>query len=114
MLVENNYKKMLFAIDEDLKRWGVLPMSFQVRLSVIKMNLLPRINFISKKINKKPISFPPWEHKGIHNFMDIIGQDGLREFHDLKKCYNLPGSSFFFIYSYVLPCDLMEFLGDVC
>jgi len=47
-------------------------------------------------IDGKPIIFPQWSDKDVHKIQDIVGQQGLRKFHDLQKSYNLQGISFFF------------------
>uniref|UniRef100_A0A8C6S598 Reverse transcriptase domain-containing protein n=1 Tax=Neogobius melanostomus TaxID=47308 RepID=A0A8C6S598_9GOBI len=43
ILTNNNYNKTLHSITNDLNRWGLLPTSFQSRLSIIKMNALPQL-----------------------------------------------------------------------
>ena len=41
-----------------------------------------------------PISFPRWRDKGINTLSDIIADNALRSFQDLKSHFNLPGTSF--------------------
>ena len=43
-----------------------------------------------------PISFPRWRDKGINTLSDIIADNALRSFQDLKSHFNLPATSFFF------------------
>ena len=64
-----NYNKALNDIDCDLKRWGKLPTSFQSRLSVIKMNVLPRIHFISSMI---PLAPPEGYWKKLHSVVSTF------------------------------------------
>ncbi len=45
--VSNNYNSILKQMEVDLGRWASIPNSFQARASVIKMNILPRVNFCS-------------------------------------------------------------------
>lgn len=47
-------------------------------------------------IGQRPITFSQWEKKGIHTLGGVNSDTGLRSFQDLKDCYDLPGSSFFF------------------
>ena len=47
-------------------------------------------------IGEKPLHFPQWQNAGIHTLPQIINNEGLKSFEDLKTEFNLPGSSFFF------------------
>uniref|UniRef100_A0A3Q1G9Y9 Reverse transcriptase domain-containing protein n=1 Tax=Acanthochromis polyacanthus TaxID=80966 RepID=A0A3Q1G9Y9_9TELE len=38
----------------DLDKWGKLPTSFQSRLSIVKMNILPRVTFFSSMLTLPP------------------------------------------------------------
>ena len=49
-----NYSTILEKIEEDINRWKHLPSSVPARISVIKMNILPRINFVSSMIPLAP------------------------------------------------------------
>lgn len=53
-IVKTNYLKILKDIEEDIGRWRLLPASVPARISTIKMNILPRINFISLMIPLAP------------------------------------------------------------
>lgn len=53
-LTKNNFNKVLHSITNDLNTWGKLPTSFQSRLSIIKMNVLSRINFLSSMLPVAP------------------------------------------------------------
>ena len=66
LLTTDNYNKVLKNVDGDLNRWGMLPTSFQSRLSVIKMNILPRINFVSSMI---PLAPPGGYWKKLHSII---------------------------------------------
>ncbi len=46
-------------------------------------------------IDGKPISFPQRSDKGINTLQDVTGQQGLREFQDLQRSFDLPGTSIF-------------------
>ena len=50
------------------------------------------------RLGGKPVIFPHWSDHGINNFSDILDNDGLRSFTDLKNTFNLPGSSLFFYF----------------
>uniref|UniRef100_A0A3P9JZ05 Uncharacterized protein n=1 Tax=Oryzias latipes TaxID=8090 RepID=A0A3P9JZ05_ORYLA len=53
-IVEDNYTKTFKEIVNDLNIWTKFPSSLQTRISVIKMNVLPRINFLSMMIPISP------------------------------------------------------------
>ncbi len=60
----NNYNKVLKDMEEDLTNWDKFPTSFQSRLSVIRMNVLPRVNFVSSMI---PLTPPNNYWKKLHS-----------------------------------------------
>uniref|UniRef100_A0A668ALJ7 Reverse transcriptase domain-containing protein n=1 Tax=Myripristis murdjan TaxID=586833 RepID=A0A668ALJ7_9TELE len=49
-ILELNAKPLLNNIKEDLKRWSALPLSLWGRAEVLKMNVLPRLNFLVSSI----------------------------------------------------------------
>ena len=69
-IVSTNYNKTLNSILDDLNRWHNIPVSMAGRVAIIKMNILPRINFCSSMI---PIAPPSgyWDklHKNISKFI---------------------------------------------
>ena len=67
LITINNYTKALKDVEEDLMKWGKLPTSFHSRLSVIKMNVLPRLNFISSMI---PLAPPNNYWKKLHSIIN--------------------------------------------
>lgn len=54
-IVKHNYSVALTNVLKDMERWMGLPMSFQACISVVKMNVLPRINSVSSML---PLSSP--------------------------------------------------------
>ena len=57
---------------------------------------LPLFNNFALCLGGHPMSFPQWRDKGINTLSDIMSDNALRSFQDLKSHYNLPGTSFFF------------------
>lgn len=55
-ITKYNNSMVLNKTLRDLDRWVDLPMSIRARVSVIKMNILPRINFVSSMIPLPPPS----------------------------------------------------------
>jgi len=77
-----------FTVWHKVHRLAKIPNTFVAQSPIFNNHLL--------LIEKKPIVFPQWSNRGVCVLNDIIGEQGLRAFHDLKKAYNLPGTSFFF------------------
>lgn len=53
-----NFTPLLNSIDNDLQRWMNLPLSIMGRISVIKMSILPKINYLLSMIPIQPT--PSW------------------------------------------------------
>ena len=53
-IVQDNYETILNNVQKDLKNWAALPASFRSRIAVVKMNILPRVNFLSAMIPLAP------------------------------------------------------------
>uniref|UniRef100_A0A8P4GNG7 Uncharacterized protein n=1 Tax=Dicentrarchus labrax TaxID=13489 RepID=A0A8P4GNG7_DICLA len=53
-VAKTNYSLILKKIEEDINRWRHLPASIPARISVIKINVLPRIHFISSMLPLAP------------------------------------------------------------
>uniref|UniRef100_A0A667ZNP8 Reverse transcriptase domain-containing protein n=1 Tax=Myripristis murdjan TaxID=586833 RepID=A0A667ZNP8_9TELE len=54
-IFEINGPKLIKTIKEDLARWGTLPLSLWGRAEIIKMNVFPRLSFMTASI---PLKFP--------------------------------------------------------
>lgn len=55
-IIKHNYSIALNNILKDMEKWMSRPMSIQARVSVVKMNILPRINFVSSMLPLSPPS----------------------------------------------------------
>lgn len=55
-IIKYNYSHALNNVLRDMDRWNSLPISIRARVSIIKMNVLPRINFISSMVPLPPPS----------------------------------------------------------
>lgn len=53
-IVTRNYRKLFKSITEDLDRCSKLTISLAARISIVKMNLLPRVTFYSSMLQKPP------------------------------------------------------------
>lgn len=62
-ITTENYDRTLNSILADLTRWSLIPQSIQVGVSVVKMNIMTRINFISSMI---PLSPPAGHWNKLH------------------------------------------------
>jgi len=52
--VNNNYNTVFNKIKTDLGKWALRPISFDARISIIKMLVLPQINFLSSMLPLNP------------------------------------------------------------
>lgn len=59
-----NFLEMRKTVKNDMDRWAALPTSLQARIAIVKMNILPRINFISSMI---PLCPPSDYWKKLHS-----------------------------------------------
>lgn len=50
-----NYNGTLRQVESDLERWMAIPNSFQARVSIVKMNILPWVNFCSTMLPLPPL-----------------------------------------------------------
>ena len=55
-IAKTNFSLVLKNIEDDISRWKHLPASIPARIATIKMNILPRINFISSMVLLPPPS----------------------------------------------------------
>ena len=46
-VVQDNYETILSNVRSDLAKWSALPGSLRSRIAVVKMNIFPRVNFLS-------------------------------------------------------------------
>ena len=53
-IAKTNYSLVSRKIEDDINRWKHLPSSVPARIAVVKMNILPRVNFISSMIPLAP------------------------------------------------------------
>lgn len=74
-IVKENFVKCLQNIQIDIKRWNRLPLSLQGRVNIVKMNILPRINFLFFMI---PLAPPPNYYKDIHSSISQFIWNGKR------------------------------------
>merc|ERR1712131_443639 len=67
-LANHNYSNILGKIEADLLRWSKsnIPCSLQARISIIKMDILPRLDFFSSMI---PLPTPPKYWNRIHSMI---------------------------------------------
>lgn len=61
--------------------------------------------------DNKPFVFSDWSDRGINVLADVLGDNGLQSFKDLRAKYNLPGIFSSFICAWDLPCAHMGSLG---
>ena len=53
-IVKSNYDKIFKEVQRDIAIWTKLPASLQTRIASIKMNILPRLDFMSMMIPLLP------------------------------------------------------------
>ena len=53
-IINVNYQAAYTEIEKDLIRWNNLQLTFHSRISIIKMNVLPRVNFVSSMLQLPP------------------------------------------------------------
>ncbi len=62
----DNFNNILVKVKNDIQRWNNLKVSLQGRISTVKMNLLPRLNFFFSML---PLSPPPGYFKEINSII---------------------------------------------
>lgn len=105
-IVNKNFHGIFSRIETDLTRWSHLPKSFQARVSIIKMDILPRINFFSSML---PLSPPTDYWKKVHSLISKFIWAGKRprvklstlQRHKLEGGFSVPDFKFYF-WSFVL------------
>lgn len=70
-----NYMSIYSKVEADIQRWMRLPSSPPARISTIKMNILPRINFISSML---PLPPPPNYWKKLDSILNKFVWNGKR------------------------------------
>lgn len=76
-----NYNKTLKQVETDLARWISIPNTFSARLSIIKMNILPRVNFCSTML---PLTPPAGHWDKLHGLVSNYTVYGKGSAHGLK------------------------------
>ena len=56
-IIKHNYSFVLNKILRDMDRWIDLPMSIRACISIVKMNILPQINFVSSMVPLPPSDY---------------------------------------------------------
>ena len=74
-IARNNFNNMLVKIKSDTQRWNNLKVSLQGKISTVKMNLLPRLNFLFSML---PLSPPPGYLKEINSILSQFIWNGKR------------------------------------
>ncbi len=65
-IARDNFNNILVKFKNDIQRWKNLKVSLQGRISTVKMNLLPRLNFFFSML---PLSPPPGYFKEINSII---------------------------------------------
>jgi len=74
-ITRDNFNTMLSKIKSDIHRWRNLKTSLQGRINTVKMNILPRFNFLFFML---PLGPPPSYFKDIHSMISSFIWDGRR------------------------------------
>lgn len=74
-ITNKNFQGLHDKIEADLNRWSFLPNSLQSRISVIKMDILPRLNFLSSML---PLAPPKDFWKKMHSLVSSFIWGGKR------------------------------------
>uniref|UniRef100_A0A9J7X4D6 Reverse transcriptase domain-containing protein n=1 Tax=Cyprinus carpio carpio TaxID=630221 RepID=A0A9J7X4D6_CYPCA len=72
-IARDHFNNILVKIKSDIQRWNNLKVSFQGKISTIKMNLLPRLNFLFSML---PLSPPPGYFKEINSIVSCFIWNG--------------------------------------
>ena len=73
--VSVNYNSTLRQVESDLERWSSISNSFRARASIVKMNILPRVNFCSSML---PLAPPVGHWDKLHTFVSRYVWKGKR------------------------------------
>ena len=73
--VSFNYNSNLRQVEADLERWSSIPNSFRTRASIIKMNILPQVNFCSSML---PLAPPVGHWEKLNKFVSRYVWKGKR------------------------------------
>ncbi len=65
-IARDNFNNIFVKVKNDIQRWKNLKVSLQGRISTVKMNLLPRLNFFFSML---PLSPPPGYFKEINSII---------------------------------------------
>jgi len=78
-IVAKNYKKMYTTIKDDLKKWINITISLAGRISIIKMNILPRVNFLASTVCYLYLHQTVFETNFRIGFQNIFGKTNTQE-----------------------------------
>ena len=70
-----NFTPLLYNIKEDLDRWNKLPLSLIGRISTVKMNILPKINYL---LSMTPVNPPPGWFSSLNSAVSTFYWKGKR------------------------------------
>ncbi len=63
-IARDNFNNILVKVKNDVQRWKNLKVSIQGRISTVKINLLPRFNFLSFQNNRHILNISRSNQKG--------------------------------------------------